>query len=55
MSFLRELATYTKSFFSNWEESDASVPEKLRLTIRHRWRGVVTGKMCCGHPGEPGC
>jgi hypothetical protein len=29
--------------------------EKLRLLVRNMKIRVVTGKQCCGHPGEPGC
>lgn len=53
--FFKELSRYTRDFFSNWAESDASVAGKVRQTVRNRWRGAVTGEWCCGNYGAPGC
>ena len=43
------------AFFTNWNEFEGSLPEKLALLARNRF--IATGLMrgCCGHPGEPGC
>ena len=50
---------YVREFFTNWREYDASVPEKIRLTLKNRAitvkRMATQGKGCCGHYGEPGC
>jgi hypothetical protein len=50
---------YVREFFTNWREYDASVPEKVRLTLKNRSitvkRIVTEGRGCCGHYGEPGC
>jgi hypothetical protein len=54
------LSDYTRQFFTNWSEYDASVEQKLWLTFKNRSRAMArtvgppfTG--CCGHHGEPGC
>ncbi len=28
---------------------------KLRLTARNLWLRLYRRRLCCGHPGEPGC
>jgi hypothetical protein len=52
-------SSYVRDFFTNWQEYEASVPEKVRLTLRNRAitakRLVTEGRGCCGHRGEPGC
>ena len=54
-SFLGKLRDHTSWFFTNWKRSEAPVVTKVWLTVRNRTKGVVTGKFCCGHPGQPGC
>jgi hypothetical protein len=49
----RPLGEYVRAFFTNWEQADMPLSEKLRLTFKNRL--AATTKGCCGHPGEPGC
>jgi hypothetical protein len=46
---------YVESYLKNWREYDAPLGEKLRLTVRNRWRAISTRKGCCGNHFEPGC
>ncbi len=31
------------------------LPRKVWLVVRNLSRRAVSGEMCCGHAGEPGC
>lgn len=43
-------------FFTNWNDYEASVATKLWLTLRNRAKAYADlSRLCCGHPGEPGC
>jgi hypothetical protein len=44
-----------RSFFTNWHEYDAPVSTKLWLTLRNRALSSGRLRICCGHPGQPGC
>ena len=55
MAKRRGLGDYVRDFFTNWEDSDDSLPTKLRLTARNRAIAYGTLRGCCGHYGEPGC
>jgi hypothetical protein len=55
MARRRSLGRYVRDFFTNWEESDEPIPEKLRLTARNRFIAFGLMRGCCGHYGEPGC
>jgi hypothetical protein len=55
MARRRGLGRYVRDFFTNWEESDEPIPEKLRLTARNRFIAFGLMRGCCGHYGEPGC
>lgn len=56
---MRSLGRYIREFFTNWEEFEAPVAEKVRLTVVNRSRALkrtlTEGRSCCGHYGEPGC
>jgi hypothetical protein len=43
-----------RAFFTNLR-GPLPWPAKMRLLVRNNWRKIVTGRNCCGHPGEPGC
>ena len=40
---------------TNWRQSDAARPVKLRMAARNIWTKVRRGSRCCGNPGQPGC
>ncbi len=43
-------------FFTNWNAYQGSFAEKLWLAVRNRTSAHTSGaRMCCGHPGQPGC
>jgi len=45
-----------RDFFSNWNDYDASLAEKLRLTLKNRAKAFLPPvKGCCGNRGQPGC
>jgi hypothetical protein len=52
---VHEVREGIRSFFTNWHEYDASASTKLRLTLRNRALSTGRLRICCGHPGEPGC
>jgi hypothetical protein len=54
-TLLRRLREHSAWFFTNWQRSDLPVRTKVWLTVRNRTKGIVTGKMCCGNLGQPGC
>ncbi len=31
------------------------LPRKIRLVRRNTWIKISQHRVCCGHPGEPGC
>ena len=41
--------------FSNWNNSNYTLAERTRLTIKNNAIKLRTGKPCCGNHGEPGC
>jgi hypothetical protein len=54
------LTDYTRQFFTNWSEYDASIEQKVWLTMKNRSRALARTlgppfSGCCGHHGEPGC
>jgi hypothetical protein len=43
-------------FFTNWDSYEGSFAEKLWLAVRNRTLAHASGtRLCCGHPGQPGC
>ena len=42
-------------YISNWRDYDAPAATKLRLAARNYWLRLWRRRLCCGHPGEPGC
>ena len=54
-SFSERARYHTRSFFTNWHGYEGPFWAKIRLTLRNRWRSIVTLKGCCGNTGEPGC
>ena len=53
--FFKLLAEHVRNFFTNWQEYEAPLWTKLRLTARNRARAFFSTAQCCGHPGQPGC
>ena len=53
----RTTADYARDFFKNWNDYQGPFAEKVRLTVRNRFKAYLVPpiKGCCGHPGEPGC
>jgi hypothetical protein len=52
----RTLGHYVRDFFANWNESDAPLATKVRLTVRNRLKAYAPPfRGCCGRLGEPGC
>jgi hypothetical protein len=43
-------------FLNNWSSYEGSFAEKLWLAVRNRTLSHASGsRLCCGHPGQPGC
>jgi hypothetical protein len=52
----RTTSDYIRDFFTNWEEYEGPLADKLRLTLKNRARAYRPPfRGCCGHSGEPGC
>jgi hypothetical protein len=52
----RTAGVYVRDFFSNWNDYDAPLAEKLRLTLKNRAKAFLPPvKGCCGNRGQPGC
>ena len=43
------------SIWSNWDNSDLPLLEKLRLVAKNNAIKLKNGTSCCGNHGEPGC
>ena len=44
-----------RSTWSNWDNSDLPLLEKLRLVAKNNAIKLKNGSSCCGNHGEPGC
>jgi hypothetical protein len=53
-SFREQLRYHTRSFFTNWSNSDLPIAARLGVTFKNRAKGLVNGG-CCGNHGQPGC
>ncbi len=53
----RTVGDYARDFFSNWNEYDAPLAEKVKLTVKNRFKAYAVPpiKGCCGNRGQPGC
>ena len=52
----REFGDYVRGFFSNWNEYEGPLAEKVKLTLKNRFRAYVPPvRGCCGNRGQPGC
>jgi hypothetical protein len=40
---------------NNWSSYQGSLAEKVMLAIRNRTLAHGGSRLCCGHPGQPGC
>ena len=41
--------------FTNWDRSDLSLADKIRLTAKNQAIKARNRTGCCGNHGEPGC
>ena len=42
-------------FLRNIVEHESGVARKAYLVVRNLARRPLRARVCCGHPGEPGC
>jgi hypothetical protein len=52
----RSVGDYARGFFSNWNEFDGPLAEKVKLTLKNRSKAYLVPPVgCCGNRGQPGC
>ena len=44
-----------KAIFSNWNRSNASFLEKIKMLLKNNLRKIKNGETCCGNQGQVGC
>lgn len=44
-----------KVIFSNWNNSDKPISEKVKMAVKNNFLKIKRGKSCCGNHGEVGC
>jgi len=53
----RTIGDYARAFFSNWNEYEGPLADKVKLTLKNRIKAYAVPpiKGCCGNRGQPGC